>query len=285
MINLCTVSDNNYLLKGLTLYESLKKHSKDFILHYLCIDEESYTSLKSFECASLKVYSVDSLIQKDPLLLNLKNSEYKYFCWSLASYFSNYLLLKGNSITYIDSDIYFHDNIEVILNEIGSRDVGIFRHRQFPLSTYRPEGLYNVGVVHFKNTQLGISVSNWWTDAVLNKKYPQLATCGDQKYLDNFPNLCPKDSIYLDENIGHGAPWLWQLYEFISPTKIIWENQEQNLIFTHFSQFQFNGDSYIPSLMHHIYTPLDEYKNNINLKIIYDEYFTNLKLTQSLYKL
>jgi len=285
MINLCTVSDNNYLLKGLTLYESLKKHSKDFILHYLCIDEESYTSLKSFECASLKVYSVDSLIQKDPLLLNLKNSEYKYFCWSLASYFSNYLLLKGNSITYIDSDIYFHDNIEVILNEMGSRDVGIFRHRQFPLSTYRPEGLYNVGVVHFKNTQLGISVSNWWTDAVLNKKYPQLATCGDQKYLDNFPNLCPKDSIYLDENIGHGAPWLWQLYEFISPTKIIWENQEQNLIFTHFSQFQFNGDSYIPSLMHHIYTPLDEYKNNINLKIIYDEYFTNLKLTQSLYKL
>ena len=285
MINLCTVSDNNYLLKGLTLYESLKKHSKDFILHYLCIDEESYTSLKSFECASLKVYSVDSLIQKDPLLLNLKNSEYKYFCWSLASYFSNYLLLKGNSITYIDSDIYFHDNIEVILNEIGGRDVGIFRHRQFPLSTYRPEGLYNVGVVHFKNTQLGISVSNWWTDAVLNKKYPQLATCGDQKYLDNFPNLCPKDSIYLDENIGHGAPWLWQLYEFISPTKIIWENQEQNLIFTHFSQFQFNGDSYIPSLMHHIYTPLDEYKNNINLKVIYDEYFTNLKLTQSLYKL
>lgn len=285
MINLCTVSDNNYLLKGLTLYESLKKHSKDFILHYLCIDEGSYTSLKSFECASLKVYSVDSLIQKDPLLLNLKNSEYKYFCWSLASYFSNYLLLKGNSITYIDSDIYFHDNIEVILNEIGGRDVGIFRHRQFPLSTYRPEGLYNVGVVHFKNTQLGISVSNWWTDAVLNKKYPQLASCGDQKYLDNFPNLCPKDSIYLDENIGHGAPWLWQLYEFISPTKIIWENQEQNLIFTHFSQFQFNGDSYIPSLMHHIYTPLDEYKNNINLKIIYDEYFTNLKLTQSLYKL
>jgi hypothetical protein len=285
MINLCTVSDNNYLLKGLTLYESLKKNSKDFILHYLCIDEESYTSLKSFECASLKVYSVDSLIQKDPLLLNLKNSEYKYFCWSLASYFSNYLLLKGNSITYIDSDIYFHDNIEVILNEIGGRDVGIFRHRQFPLSTYRPEGLYNVGVVHFKNTQLGISVSNWWTDAVLNKKYPQLATCGDQKYLDNFPNLCPKDSIYLDENIGHGAPWLWQLYEFISPTKIIWENQEQNLVFTHFSQFQFNGDSYVPSLMHHIYTPLDEYKNNINLKVIYDEYFTNLKLTQSLYKL
>ena len=285
MINLCTVSDINYLLKGLVLYESLKKHSKDFTLHYLCIDDKSYEVLKPLECESLKVYNVDSLVQEDPLLLNLKNSEYKYFCWSLASYFSNYLLLKGNSITYIDSDIYFHDNIEVILNEIGGRDVGIFRHRQFPLSTYRPEGLYNVGVVHFKDSELGINVSDWWTDAVLNKKYPQLATCGDQKYLDNFPNLCPKDSIYLDENIGHGAPWLWQLYEFISPTKIMWENQEQNLVFTHFSQFQFNGDSYVPSLMHHIYTPLDEYKNNINLKVIYDEYFTNLKLTQSLYKL
>ena len=37
MKNICTVSDNNYLIKGLTLYESLKESSKDFILHYLCI--------------------------------------------------------------------------------------------------------------------------------------------------------------------------------------------------------------------------------------------------------
>jgi len=140
-------------------------------------------------------------------------------------------------------------------------------------------------VVFFRNSELGISVSDWWTDAVLNKKYPNLATCGDQKYLDNFPSLCPKDSIYLDENIGHGAPWLWQLYEFISPTKIKWENQEQDLVFTHFSQFDFNEDSYVPSLMHHVYTPLKDYNENPNLKLIYDEYFTNLKLTKSLYKL
>ena len=285
MKNLCTVSDINYLLQGLTLYESLKKTTDDFILHYLCIDEKSYDILKPLENDILKVYIVDTFVSVDPLLLNLKNSEYKYFCWSLASYFSNKLLQKLDFITYIDSDIYFHKNIDVIFKEIGSRDVGIFRHRQFPLTTYRPEGLYNVGIVFFRNSDLGFSVSNWWVDAVLNKKYPQYATCGDQKYLDNFPNLCPKDSIYVDENIGHGAPWLWQLYTFIDTHKIKWENQEQDLIFTHFSQFQFNNTSYVPSLMHHIYTPLSEYSTNPNLKLIYDDYFTNLKLTKALYNL
>lgn len=285
MKNLCTVSDINYLVYGLTLYESLKKTTEDFILHYLCIDEKSYKVLKPLENDTLQVYSVDSFISTDPLLLNLKNSEYRYFCWSLASYFSNKLLKKVDSITYIDSDIYFHESIDVIFKEIGSRDVGIFRHRQFPLSTYRPEGLYNVGVVFFRNSDLGLSVSDWWSDAVLNKKYREYATCGDQKYLDNFPNLCPKESIYLDENIGHGAPWLWQLYTFVDAHKIKWENQEQDLIFTHFSQFQFNNNSYVPSSMHHIYTPMSEYTTNPNLKLIYDEYFTNLKLTTTLYKL
>ena len=285
MKNLCTVSDINYLLQGLTLYESLKKTTSDFILHYLCIDEKSYDVLKPLENNTLKVYSVDTFVSSDPLLLNLKNSEYRYFCWSLASYFSNKLLSKVEFITYIDSDIYFHGNIDIILKEIGSRDVGIFRHRQFPLNTYRPEGLYNVGVVFFRNSELGVSVSDWWSDAVLNKKYREYATCGDQKYLDNFPNLCPPESIYLDENIGHGAPWLWQLYEFIDTHKIKWENKEQDLIFTHFSQFKFEDTGYVPSLMHHIYTPMDEYSTNPNLKLIYDDYFTNLKLTKKLYKI
>ena len=35
--------------------------------------------------------------------MNLKNSDYRYFCWSLASYFTNNLMIKLNiPLIYID---------------------------------------------------------------------------------------------------------------------------------------------------------------------------------------
>jgi hypothetical protein len=283
--HICTVSDKNYLTKGFTLYESLKENSEDFILHYLCIDESSYNILKNFESSDLVVYHVESLLNDDEKLKKLKDEDYRYFCWSLASYFSHYLLSKNNeSIMYIDSDIILHTNIDVIYNEIGDKEIGIFRHRQFDLGTNRPEGLFNVGVVYFKNGYVGKKVCNWWYDAVLFKKYPEFATCGDQKYLDNFPRMCEKDLIFIDGNIGHGAPWHWQLYDYSDfefSGNIIWNGERQKLVFTHFSQFSELENDYIPSTMHHIYTPLEFYKRIPSLKFIYDDYYKRLKMSKN----
>jgi hypothetical protein len=289
MIELCTVSDYNYLFKGLTLYESLTEFSDDFILNYLCIDDKSFDFLKKYESNTLKVWNINELLRNDKNLLNLKNTNYRYFCWSLASYFSNFLMKKNDKpIMYIDSDILLHDNINNILNEIDNKDIGIFRHRQFDLSSNRPEGHYNVGVVFFKNSDLGKFLLNWWSDAVLFMKYPTLATCGDQKYLEEFPKLCPKDRIFIDGNIGHGAPWQWQLFNFDDYEKdgtILWEGKKQKLIFSHFSQFDYDidNDSYIPSQQHHMYTSLDMYKNINGLKNIYDDYFLKIKKTHQKY--
>jgi hypothetical protein len=286
MKNVCTVSDINYINQGLTLYESLLNHSEDFILHYLCIDNKSLEKLKPYVCDTLKVYDVEDFLHTDLILNNLRKTEYRYFCWSLASYFSNQMLKSNiDSITYIDSDIYFHKSIDLVIDDIGDKEVGIFRHRQFPLNINRPEGLYNVGVVYFKNTPLGKKVSDWWVDAVINKKYPKYSTCGDQKYLEYFESITGVENIYIDGNIGHGAPWQWQTYQYIGEGKIKYNNQLQDLVFTHFSQFEDNGDTYIPSTMHHVYTPLSMYKTNEQLKIIYDEYFSKLKQSKIKYKL
>jgi lipopolysaccharide biosynthesis glycosyltransferase len=212
MINLTTVSDYNYLSKGIALYESLLESSNDFVLHYLCIDIESYNKLSEYECDTLKVYDVNNLLNTDAALMNVKNSEYRYFCWSLASYFTQHLMVKLNvPLIYIDSDIYFHQSINDLHKLMETKSIGIFKHRQF--STDRPEGAYNVGVCYFNNDVVGKHILNWWSDAVLHKKYPNLATCGDQKYLDAFPSMCPDDLIFDESLIGHGAPGLWQLYD------------------------------------------------------------------------
>ena len=59
MKNICTLSDINYLLYGITLYESLKSTTENFVLHYLCLDSENYNSLVRLECESLKIYHID----------------------------------------------------------------------------------------------------------------------------------------------------------------------------------------------------------------------------------
>ena len=279
MINLTTVSDYNYLTKGIALYESLLNSSDDFMLHYLCIDDKSYNKLTEYNFEKLRVYNINDLLNSDNNLLYLSNSDYRYFCWSLASYFTNNLMNKLDSpLIYIDSDIYFHQSINDLYSLMSEKSVGIFKHRQF--LTERPEGAYNVGVCYFNNDIVGKHLLNWWADAVLNKKYPNLATCGDQKYLDAFPTMCPDDLFFDESNIGHGAPWLWQLYdlsEFKNSGDIIWNGNKQRLYFTHFSQFIYNDNDYVPSVMHHIYTSLNMYNEIEGLKIIYDEYYNRLK--------
>lgn len=281
MKHICTVSDIKYLHQGLALYNSLKKTSSDFKLHYLCLCDKSYSIISKIDNTNIKAYHIKHLLAIDEQLVALQKSNYSYFCWSLASYFSNELLVDFDSILYVDSDIYFHKDVQLIYNEIGDRDVGIFRHRMFPLHITRSEGKYNVGVVYFKNSEEGRKTLSWWSDAVLNKKYPQLATCGDQKYLDAFPELCK--NIYIDENIGHGAPWQWQVYELLDNGKLQWEGQTQELVFTHFSTFALTATSYIPAIDHLCYTPAMEYSNNKKLKAIYDDYFLQIKTAIQFY--
>tara|TARA_A100001515_G_scaffold114207_1_gene95634 strand:- start:1766 stop:2641 length:876 start_codon:yes stop_codon:yes gene_type:complete len=291
MKNLCTVSDSNFLPKGMALYDSLKEKSSDFVLHYLLIDNDKYDLCKNNECESLKFYKVSDLIESDPFLKSIKEGEYRYFCWILSAYFSNKLLNENNfrSITYVDSDIYFYETIDVLFDQFSDKDIGVFRHRQFPMNTYRPEGLLNLGIIHFKNTPIGREALNWWNDAVLHKKYPGLATCGDQKYIEFFMVAYPQN-IQVDGEVGHSAPWEWQLYDlsdFNQDRTINWEGRKQKLIFNHFSQFHadFNNDTYIASTSHHIYTPLSAYTENEVLKKIHEEYFLRLKNSIEKYNL
>lgn len=281
MKNICTLSDRKYLLQGMALLDSLESHSSDFTLHYLALDSETKDGLNKLENSNIQIYSIDDFFS-DSHLLNLRNTNYSYFCWTLASYFSNYLLHKHDSILYCDSDIYFFQDIQTIYDSISNKDVGIFKHRQFTYEENRVEGAFNVGVVYFKNSNVGKLVSDWWKDAVLHKKYPHLATCGDQKYLDEFPKMCTSEEIFIDGNVGHGSPWEWQLYKydnFLSDGTISWNGKIEKLVFSHFSQFHCNPveNTYIPSKDHYSYTGLGEYRYNSVLNKIYDDYFEVIK--------
>ncbi len=289
MNHISTVADKKYVYKGLTLYDSIYSKNNNIIFHFFCIDNETKNIVERAKLPGVITYCLED-INPEKELLDIKQKQYPYYCWSLASYFTNFLMQKLDiPVTYIDSDIYFHYDINFLYNKIKESDVGMFRHRHIPLThTHRHEGLYNVGVLFFNNTEKGKKMLWWWKDAVLHKKYPQYATCGDQKYIEVFAQQQGKANIYIDKDIGHGAPWQWQLYDyskFNDNGNIIWEGEEQKLIFSHFSQFVYREDGYIPSTMHQPYTPPEMYKNNLFLKKIYNNYYNHLKSITKKYTL
>jgi len=241
-----TLSDYNFLAKGLALYKSLIKTTSDFILCYLTLDSKSYDTLTKLNLPNLKVYDISNLELLDPELVAAKNSRpYNEYCWTLASYFTQYILATENpeSVMYIDSDIYFYNNIDLIYQEIDTKSVGILLHRHNYVG--HPDGAYNVGVVYFKNSEMGTACLSWWRDAVLYKKYPHLQTCGDQKYLEEFIPRFGEEHVHVIDKIGHGAPWNYRLYNMTDlPASIIYNNVKQIFVFNHFSRFSYNSTAF-----------------------------------------
>ena len=96
------------------------------------------------------------------------------------------------------------------------------------------------------------------------------------------------ENVFIDGNIGHGAPWQWQLYDYSSYFEdgcIVWDGQKQKLIFSHFSNFDYDlsENAYTPALRHSPYTPQHLYTNIPQLKYIHDSYFEQLKQTYAKY--
>lgn len=294
--HLCTVSDYQYLTRGMALYESLISSGFDFNLYYLCIDEKSYFKLKSL---NLKHIIVDYLndIKSDDLTKRkneIFDGDYTYkpyddFCWVLASYYSNYLMQERqvSHIMYLDSDLFFYHSPQSIFDNIGDKSVGITPHRNMYLTN--EQGFYNVGVIYFKNDETGRQVLKWWRDSVLFKSCIEFSTYGDQKYLDNFipkfgsENIKEIDTAYI-------APWNLRLYVFdifLKTGEIIWGRDIEKVIYFHFSGFQYdiNKDSYICSTKHPIITLNYKMYEDLTISKIYKNYYMNLKNAYKKHKL
>jgi hypothetical protein len=299
MKHVTLASDTKYLLFALTLIRSVQKHSSiPLTFHYYCLDQNTFEKIQKLKLQNVIVYRPETLVSNEILILrektqrqkltNLKKKEYHYFCWSIASVFSNYIMnnVQCDSVTYIDADIMFHKDLNLIFNEIGDKDVGIFKHRFLEDNEECPYGKYNVGVVYFKNSKKGQALLSWWADSVVFKKYPEYATWGDQKYLEYFPKVCSSEEIYIDENIGHGAPWQWQCFEFdkLKDGIIKWRGKEEPLVFTHFSKFVYDleKNTFFPTSIYQNFTLNNKVFENPDLYALHANYFEELKISNKL---
>ena len=213
-----TIFDSKYLLRGLALYESLCTNTRNFVLHIIAFDNESYEKLVELNLENADIIPLEKFEDEELLSVKDKRSKGEY-CWTSTAKSILYIFdtEQCEDCTYLDSDIYFFGDPEILLSELPEeKSVLITEHRYTPeYDQTEISGKYCVQFMFFKNDENSQIVLNWWKDRCIEWCYavPEDGKLGDQKYLDDWMNCF--EGIYELQHLGGGiAPWNIQQYSF-----------------------------------------------------------------------
>jgi len=277
--NFVTLFNSNYLSRGITMYKSLLASTKSFHLYIVAFDDATYQYLISENLPHITPISLKEF--EDPELLRIKPTRSaSEYCWTCTASTVYYCLnkFKLSHCVYIDADLFFYNDPQVLFDEWGANSILITKHRFSKI--YEDNiinGIYCVQFVGFKNDEEGMKALKWWREACIEWCYHRLedGKFGDQKYLNDWPqrfkNVC--DLQYLG---GGVAPWNVQQYNFTEQNNKwtgteIASGKKFELIFYHFHAVKFFTDDTLLTGIH------DLSKNDV--KTIYFNYVKELVKT------
>jgi hypothetical protein len=260
MDHYCTYFDKTYLLRGLTLFRSLVSHSsRPFTLWVLCFDDYTFEIVSRLRQPNLKPIHIVDFERGDTALLSAKENrsrvEYYFTCtpsWPLYI-LNNQDEFQENieTITYLDSDLFFFSDSAPLLESLGQHAALIIPHR-FPPSLQHLEihGIYNVGMLIFRNNETGLQILTRWREQCIEwcYDYTDGKRFGDQKYLDDWPDVFP-EVIVSSHSGANLAPWNWMNYRRIRKHSDKYWVEDEPLIFYHFQGLKiFAFDIYDPGM-------------------------------------
>jgi hypothetical protein len=250
MTYFCTLFDANYLTRGLALYESLLHTCGSFRLFVVTFDDNSYHYLKNAGLEHLVPISLSEF--EDPQLLAVKpQRSAAEYCWTCTPSVILYCIKNFNlpACTYIDADMIFYEDPQVLIDEMGPASVLVSEHRY--TSDYdvaETHGRFCVQFMCFKNNEEGLTALEWWRQRCLEWCYARLedGKFGDQKYLDDWEQRFKGVHVMVHEG-GGLAPWNVQQYNIlVKDGRILIANRKTGkqspLIFFHFHGLKFFTD-------------------------------------------
>ncbi len=229
----CTLFDRNYLERGLILYQSIRQRDAECRFFVLAMDDETFSAI---EALAMQVFHIDSLVQMGDLK---KNHTWQELCWLAASQFMEWIRIPDNAqLTYLDADMMFFSDPQIIFDEIGDNSIGIIPHRFTPQNRARLEknGRFNVSWVTAKNNAIGRECISLWAKQCRDWCYNrhENGKFGDQKYLNEWPELY-NGHVCEISNPGAGlAPWNLPNYRIGSGPTV----DGKPVIFYHFHEYR-----------------------------------------------
>ena len=236
----CTVLSNRRLYQALALIRSLGHVMKeDFMFYALCIDDETYSLLKTLNWKNVHVIH-DKDLSKDILALKKERKLHEY-CWTLKPIIIEKVMTEYSfvsRVTYLDSDLYFWKSPHVIFQNQPDCSVLLTKEEKAKATkktSKKSTGKYNSGFLSFKRDEVGLACLQWWKEKCLESCVIDFKAgkFGDQSYLDEMPELFAKvcDITTPGVNIG---PWNFRKYHYHVYQEKLYMNQYP-LVFFHFS--------------------------------------------------
>lgn len=209
----CTYFDSNYLVRGLALYRSLARHCPGFELWVLGLDQAASRTLQNLGLPGLRLLTLEELEEAHPGLAEARRSrsrvEYYFTCTPSLLLHLLACAPEGESLTYLDADLYFFADLSPVAREFGDDSILIVPHRfPPPLRRLEEHGVYNVGLMSFARDPNARECLEWWRDRCLEWCYDRVepGKFADQKYLDDWPARFKRVRVL--EHLGTGAaPW------------------------------------------------------------------------------
>jgi len=203
------------------------------------MDEVTYHILTEMKLPHVQIISLFDFESNYPLLMNAKSNrsliEYYFTCTPFLPLYVMDHYPEVDIITYMDADLFFFSTLESVYQELADQSVLIIGHR-FPPALKELEiyGIYNVGMLSFRNDDNGLACLHWWRDRCLEWCYDRVENdrFADQKYLDEWPDRF--EGVVVLKHKGAGlAPWNLANYVYS------WKNSEllidgQSIIMYHF---------------------------------------------------
>ena len=153
MRNYCTMFNSTYLTRGIALYESLERYGKDFHLYVIAFDVHTYEILSTLNYKNMTLIKRTDFECTRLLQVKSERSVAEYF-WTSTPFSIEYCIKKYDldSCTYLDADIYFFSDPEVLFQELKENDsVIITDHRYSPkYDQTKISGRYCVQFMFFK---------------------------------------------------------------------------------------------------------------------------------------
>ncbi len=135
--------------------------------------------------------------------------EYYFTCTPVLI---SFLLNKNpviDTITYIDADVCFYRDPNILFDNFREFSVQIVPHRYSERNRALEKwGLYNVGWVTFRRDEAGLACLSWWRESCIEWCYDRLegGRFADQKYLDQFPRKFSRVQVVEHPGVNV-APW------------------------------------------------------------------------------
>lgn len=240
-----TICSNNYLAQAITLAESLKKYEPNIIFKIGLVDILNYDTEINYD-----VIEIDKIGIPADIFKNLCD---KYniveLSTSVKPFYFEYLFHKFpeiNQILYLDPDLFFFNNLNLIKDSLNNFSVVITPHIlnptkieeidwEFNLLKY---GLYNFGFIGFARSNESFIILDWWKQRTIYYGFDNTlkAMFTDQIWGTLMPLFF--NNILIIKHFGLNVAY-WNLHErnITFKNNYFFINEQYELVFYHFSSF------------------------------------------------